>query len=157
MTTILQCATYFFSRYYFENGNLMDEMKLHKLIYFAQRESFIRHDRVLFPESMFAWRFGPVAKEIRSESLSTVQSNLLKQSFHVLDPDDNATLDFVYTTYSNKDSWSLSRLTHGEISWKKARLGYSDYENSDVQIKNEDIREDAQRIKLRRKLLRYAN
>ena len=55
--------------------------------------------------------------------------------------------------YAGKDSWSLSRLTHGEISWKNSRIGIPEEENSDNPMRLEDIIADAERIKSRRKML----
>lgn len=59
----------------------------------------------------------------------------------------------VMEEYAGKDSWSLSRLTHGEMSWKKSRIGVPEDENSDRPMRLEDIRVDAERIKTRRKML----
>ena len=156
MISVIQCASFFYSRYNCENDCEIDEMKLHKLLYFAQRESFIRNDKELFPETLRAWRFGPVSIEIRELFLTSRQASLLDRTLAISDEKDYATLDYVYSNYAQRDSWSLSRLSHGETSWKKARVGFTDYENSNVLIQNSDIREDAQRIRLRRKLLGYA-
>jgi hypothetical protein len=43
----------------------------------------------------------------------------------------------------------LSAISHGEISWKKARAGYRKYDESNVPMKLEDIYEDARRYKER--------
>ena len=60
----------------------------------------------------------------------------------------------VLEKYAGKDSWSLSRLTHGEISWKNSRIGISEKENSDNPMSLEDIMADAERIKARREMLK---
>lgn len=62
-------------------------------------------------------------------------------------------MDKVFEEYANKDSWSLSRLTHGEIAWKNSRKGVSDGANSDFPIDVEDIRKDAERVRNRRERL----
>ena len=62
-------------------------------------------------------------------------------------------IDIVFEQYAEKDSWSLSRLTHGEYSWKKSRKGVPENVNSDNAIDVEDIRVDADRVKSRRELL----
>ena len=59
----------------------------------------------------------------------------------------------VFEEYACKDSWSLSRLTHGELSWKNSRLGVPDGENSDNPMSLDDIRKDADRIRERRQML----
>lgn len=52
-----------------------------------------------------------------------------------------------------KSSWSLSRLTHGEESWKNSRINVQESENSDNKILLDDIKKDAERIRTRRKQL----
>ena len=39
---ILQVASYIYQRYMYDFGVRIDEMKLHKLLYFTQRECFIQ-------------------------------------------------------------------------------------------------------------------
>ena len=45
----------------------------------------------------------------------------------------------IFEEYAPKDSWSLSRLTHKEISWENSRVGIQENENSDDSMKLEDI------------------
>ena len=61
--------------------------------------------------------------------------------------------DKVFSQYAVKDSWSLSALTHGEYSWRHARQGVPDGENCTNEMDIDDIRKDAQRIKMRRYML----
>ena len=60
----------------------------------------------------------------------------------------------MFQQYASKDSWSLSTITHGEYSWQNARKGVADAENSSAKIQIDDIRKDAERIRLRRFILR---
>lgn len=62
----------------------------------------------------------------------------------------------VFETYTQKDSWSLSSITHGEYSWQKARQKVT-IENQHALIITDDIREDAERIKIRRFIYKKAN
>jgi hypothetical protein len=59
----------------------------------------------------------------------------------------------VFSEYADKDSWSLSRLTHGEYSWKNSRIGIDDGANSDNPMSLDDIKIDADRIRNRREKL----
>lgn len=52
-------------------------------------------------------------------------------------------MDKVFEEYAGKDSWSLSRLTHGEYAWKNSRKGIPDGANSDNPMSLDDIRVDA--------------
>lgn len=58
-------------------------------------------------------------------------------------------LNKVFKSYAEKESWSLSRLTQGELSWKNSRLP----ENTDNLMSLKDIHKDAERIKARREML----
>lgn len=150
MEKLMNVASYIYNRYQNTKGSKIDEMKLHKMLYFAQRESFIQKDEPLFAETFYGWKYGPVLKEIRNayhenSFYSNVDEKLVSGFKDIMDK--------VFDEYADKDSWSLSRLTHGEISWKNSRKGIPTIINSDFPIDIEDIRIDAERVKNRRKSL----
>ena len=60
--------------------------------------------------------------------------------------------DVVFDTYASKDSWSLSSINARRILRGKARNGIPENENCDRKIDTNDIRWDADRIKIRRLL-----
>ena len=149
MEKVTTVASYIYQRYQKDYGKCMDEMKLHKLLYFVQREAIIQMNEPMFKERFEAWRYGPVMVEIRrmykekdfTEKLSEESIEKYKSVF-----------DMVFATYVQKDSWSLSCITHGEYSWGVARNGVPEDENSDRMIDTDDIRKDAERVKIRRLL-----
>ena len=149
MKDILTVASYISGRYEKEFGQPIDEMKLHKLLYFTQREALIQTDEPIFPEEFQGWRLGPVAPMIRD--------NYQNENFPPVSEEDmaeyKAVMDYVFENYAPKDSWSLSRLSHGEICWKISRKGIAPSASSSVPIPNADIRLDAQRIRERRAML----
>ena len=147
MNNVVNIASYIADRYQKEFGLPIDEMKLHKLLYFTQREAIIQTDNPLFETSFYAWKYGPVIKEIRE----LYRCNLLNDIPSVEWIEQYKPIfDKVFSQYAIKDSWSLSRLSHGEYSWINARKGLGSNECGNVMMKTEDIREDAKRIKLRR-------
>lgn len=150
MENVLNVAAHIAQDYFSEYGQQIDEMKLHKLMYFAQRESLIQTDKPLFKATFYGWKYGPVLKEIRSVYKDGTFTSIKPQKFLT---DCIMILKKVMEEYAGKDSWSLSRLTHGEMSWKKSRIGVPEDENSDRPMRLEDIRADAERIKTRRKML----
>lgn len=150
MENVLNVAAHIAQDYFSEYGQQIDEMKLHKLMYFAQRESLIQTDKPLFKATFYGWKYGPVLKEIRSVYKDGTFTSIKPQKFLT---DCIMILKKVMEEYAGKDSWSLSRLTHGEMSWKKSRIGVPEDENSDRPMRLEDIRVDAERIKTRRKML----
>lgn len=150
MTDILTAAAYISNRYEKEFGERIDEMKLHKLLYFAQRECLIQTEQPMFPEQFEGWRMGPVAPMIRKPYK---EDSLNKDTSDEDMAEYMPVLDHVFQNYASKDSWSLSRLSHGETSWKISRKGYAPSDNSSVTIPTSDICWDAIRIRDRRAIL----
>ena len=151
MEKVMTIAAYIAHRYSDTYCEKIDEMKLHKLMYFAQRESFVENSSPLFDATFYGWKYGPVLKEIRG---AYKDGKLFTDIPYMLENKENETiLDRVFADYALKDSWSLSRLTHGELSWKNSRSGVPENANSDRPIRNEDIRLDAERIRERRIML----
>ena len=150
MEDLMNVASYICKRYDAEFHSKIDEMKLHKLLYFAQRESLIQNREPLFDAVFYGWKYGPILKEIRVAYRDNLLGDVIPEA--VASRISNV-MDKVFEKYAGKDSWSLSRLTHGEYAWKKSREGFSDGENSDNPMKLEDIRIDADRIRERREML----
>jgi uncharacterized phage-associated protein len=150
MISVVQVAAYICQRYQKEFQEQIDEMKLHKLLYFTQRECLVQKGESLFPEALHAWKYGPVMPEIRQ----LYKDDMLKDvpSDEVMAP-YREVMDAVFQKYAGKDSWSLSRLSHGEQSWQNARKGLLATENGHQTMNVADIRKDAERIKQRRWIL----
>lgn len=150
MVSVFDAASYVCNRYSNEFGERIDEMKLHKLLYFAQRESIIQTDKLLFEATFSGWKFGPVLKEIRrAYKENSFSKEIRPDAIEEMKP----VMDRIFADYATKDSWSLSRLTHGELSWQRSRIGIPDEANGDKPMDNSDIWEDAKRIKIRREKL----
>lgn len=147
MERLMDVASYIFNRYYETKGECIDEMKLHKMLYFAQRESLIQRREPLFAETFYGWKFGPVLKEIRN---AYMENDFLKTICEEVVDRIKSIMDKIFEEYADKDSWSLSRLTHGEIAWKNSRKGIPDNANSDNPIDIKDIAMDAERVRRRR-------
>lgn len=150
MEDVIKIASYIADRYQKEYGSCIDEMKLHKLLYFTQRESIIQTGTPLFETAFEAWKYGPVLVEIRRYyKNNSLNLELSADKIKLYQP----VFDKVFKQYASKDSWSLSTITHGEYSWKHARVGIPATENCSVKMQLEDIRKDAERIRLRRFIL----
>ncbi len=150
MVSVLQIASYICDRYFREYGERIDEMKLHKLLYFTQRECIVQTGSPMFPEVFHAFKYGPVMPSIRV---------LYKHNSLTKMPDTKVitlykpVFDEVFKEYAPSKPFTLVAISHAELSWQRARIGYSKYQSSDVPMKLDDIREDAERYKKRCKLL----
>ena len=141
MYNVFNVASYICNRYMKENGKRIDEMKLHKLLYFAQRESIIQTGNPLFEEEFRAWKYGPVLTEIRNHYKNNdFNKNYMNETL-------NSIMDKVFSEYSHIFSWSLSMISHGEESWKRARVGIPEGENGNNRIPTSDIYIDARKVK----------
>ena len=154
MEELKQIASYICMRYQKEFGRSIDEMKLHKLLYFVQRESIVQLGAPIFKEEFEAWRYGPVLVPVRQlfrdGSLDIPMSSETIERY-------SSVFDKVFSQYAVKDSWSLSSLTHGEYSWRHARGESMPDGHCDALLDVDDIRVDAERVKIRRFLLGSLN
>lgn len=147
MIDVIQVASYIYNRYKDQYNRIIDEMKLHKLLYFTQRESIILTGEPMFAAQFAAWKYGPVLVQIRDcYRNKTFNRHIDSEDLQKYQP----VFDYVFQNYANKTSWSLSMLSHGEISWQRARANTPIGEMCTSLINVEDIREDAERIKTRR-------
>lgn len=132
-----------------KTGTEIDEMKLHKMLYLAQRESLIRTGKPIFTEAIHAWKYGPVVVEVRT----AYRRHAIPERMTCDRSEDADVLDYIFNTYADKNSWSLSRLTHAEYSWQHAIASDpSGVENPVMTLA--DIAVDAHRVAERRMALR---
>ena len=125
----------------------MDEMRMHKLMYFSQRESLMYRKELLFSSEFHGWKFGPVLNEVRNEYRN---NDLFEDVCQDKTQDDKKLVDAVYERYKSLDSWKLSTLSHGELSWKNSRQGLDPDQNGDVALRLSDMRLDAVKELVRR-------
>ena len=154
MEDVVKVASYICDRYQKEFGTRIDEMKLHKLLYFTQRECIVQTGKPMFDATFHAWLYGPVLPDIRSlykhDMLHDMPSEVFVTQFLPI-------FDEVFKELAPTKSVMLSAISHGELSWKRARVGYGKYDESDVPMKLEDIIEDAERYKERCAMLLALN
>lgn len=148
MAETLSVAKYFNDLFVAENGENMDEMRMHKMMYLAQRESLMYNNTSLFDSAFRGWKFGPVLTEVRSAyKLGT----MFDYEGEYLSADDQKLVKSVFDRYKSFTSWKLSSLSHRELSWKNSRRGLAADENGDNTLKLSDMRVDAAKELLRRK------
>ena len=151
MEKMLNVAKALYDMYYEQSGTHMDEMKMHKLMYFAQRESLMYNDEPLFEGAFYGWKYGPVLKEVRSEYHYYSSAPFA----NVVEKVSEGTLELlrsVMKQYGSLSSWDLSRLSHEEFSWKKARKGLESGEDGDVKLSLDAMKVDAMKELVARKV-----
>lgn len=148
MEKTLHVAKALYNMYYDIEGVHMDEMKMHKLMYFSQRESLMYNKEPLFNGTFYGWKFGPVLKEVRSEfrlenPFSGVEGAVANKTRELLKG--------VLERYGSLSSWKLSSLSHEEFSWKKSRVGLEADEDGNVELSLDAMRIDATKELVARK------
>ncbi len=121
MLTAKQVAEYILSLSDPEEGDIISHLKLQKLLYYAQGVHLAIYDNPLFSEKIYAWKLGPVIKEIYHE-YKDYGSECIRPpediDFSVYSDDVKELLGEVYTVYGQFSAWRLSQMTHDEPPWK---------------------------------------
>jgi uncharacterized phage-associated protein len=105
-----------------EHGDPISNLKLQKLLYYAQAWYLALKDRPLFDDPIEAWVHGPVVpnvyREYRDWSWQPIARDVTRPE---LDSEIVAHLDEVMEAYGGLSAFYLERLTHSERPWRKAR------------------------------------
>jgi uncharacterized phage-associated protein len=144
MIDCLNVARYFIVRAY-EDGieAEMTNMKVQKLLYYAQSLHLALYDEPLFDEEIQAWRYGPVCppayrfySEFEAQQLPIPGKEYLSQI-----PDEKKKLlKEIWGYFGGYHAYRLSDMTHLEFPWKKARKGLPPEARSTEPILLEDLR-----------------
>ena len=143
MARIIDVAAYIIRQYNAVTGEILDEMKLHKLLYFTQRETIAVTGEPAFNEVFEGWKYGPVSRAVRDvcfEGKITVPTKEIPEELKYI-------VNNVVFEYGLLDSWKLSELSHKDSSWQNARKGLDPDENGEVPLSLDDIRADAAKIR----------
>lgn len=145
MTNIIEIAKYLIKSYEINNNAEFEksELKLQKLMYFAQREAIAITGEPLFENQFEGWQYGPVLTELRhffEEDQMKIKIDLDETSKYIIDN--------TVTRYGKYEPWYIANLSHKETSWKNSRKGLSDDEKGNKLIKIEDIKKDAENVRL---------
>lgn len=143
MDNVINIANYIIKRYKEISKSTLDELKLHKLLYFVQRETFAILGKPAFEEDLEGWKFGPVSKEVRQVYLH----NEIIVETEEISPEMQYIVNNVIEEYGALESWKLVEISHGEISWINSRKGFAPNENGNVPLKLSDIEEDAKKVR----------
>jgi uncharacterized phage-associated protein len=145
MINCLNAARYFIIRAY-EDGleAEMTNMKVQKLLYYAQSLHLALYNEPLFEAEIQAWRYGPVCppaykfySEFEAQQLPIPQQESLLQ----LPSEKKELLEEIWEYFGGYHAYRLSDMTHGEFPWKKARKGLPPQASSTEPILLNDMKE----------------
>ncbi len=121
MKTASEVSKFFLKLSQPEIGDIITNLKLQKLLYYAQGFNLAINETPLFDEQIIAWEHGPVVESVYQEYKS-FGSNALPQ------PDDFNPNDIfleneidlileVNQVFGQFSAWKLRNMTHSESPW----------------------------------------
>lgn len=123
MLTCFDAANYFLAQIDEDAGDLISNLKLQKLVYYAQGFHLAMFDKPLFSEPIEAWAHGPVVP-VLYHNFKPYGSNSIPRpeciDFSIYDGDTREMLDEVYKVYGQFSAWKLRNMTHEEPPWIEA-------------------------------------
>jgi len=145
MIDCLNVARYFIIRAY-EDGieAEMTNMKVQKLLYYAQSLHLALYNEPLFAEEIQAWRYGPVcppAYRFYSDFEAKQLPIPPKESLLQLPREKKELLEEIWEYFGGYHAYKLSDMTHVEFPWKKARKGLPPQASSTEPILLNDMKE----------------
>ena len=126
-----------------ECGSFISNLKLQKLLYYAQAWHLAIFDAKLFSEKFEAWVHGPVIPAIyhRYKEYGTkpiLEENAEKLS---LDTERESFFEELIQEYFGLDAYTLELLTHREDPWLNARKGIPPFQPSKKKISELDMKQ----------------
>ncbi len=122
MANCHEVAAYLLAKQDADSGDLISNLKLQKLAYYAQGFCLAMHGRVLFPETIEAWTHGPVVPDLY-HAYSRYEGTALPRpdgvDFELFTQEERDLMDEVYSVYGQFSAWKLRNMTHEESPWTK--------------------------------------
>lgn len=125
MLSCFDVADYFLAKTDEDAGDAITNLKLQKLVYYAQGFSLALHGRPLFPENIVAWQHGPVVPELYRKYKDHGALGIEPPAhvdFSKFTNEEKELLDDVYEVYGQFSAWKLRNMTHEEAPWKETAI-----------------------------------
>ena len=123
VTSANDVARYFLASVDEDAGDIISNLKLQKLCYYAQGFHLAIYDAPLFPDAVLAWQHGPVVRDVWDTYREHEADSIPKPTgadFSALPEQAKELLDDVYESYGQYSAWKLRDLTHEEPPWLDA-------------------------------------
>lgn len=120
MATAKQVAEFFLTVTDSEVGDLISNLKLQKLVYYAQGFHLAMYNKPFFEEPILAWEHGPVVESLYHEYKEHGSNGIPSPEnfeIEIFNPDQIELLKEVYDVYGQFSAWKLRNMTHSERPW----------------------------------------
>jgi len=123
------------SSFFIQKG--VTPLKLQKLLYYSQVWFFVKNDRKLFSDSIRAWIYGPVVRDVWSNFKYMKRGSIIPSSRA-----SDTTYDLlianhltnIWDSYGHLTGSDLVDLTHNDLPWKNSRKGLLNDQPSDNEV-----------------------
>jgi uncharacterized phage-associated protein len=123
-----------------ENGDVITNLKLQKLLYYAQAWYLVNYRKTLFDDPIEAWDLGPVVRSLYSKwkayGNSPIPYNITRNERKPFNRSQLNYLEEFYRVFSSFSATALVSMTHTEDPWKSAHK-----KGPSTVISTEDLRE----------------
>jgi uncharacterized phage-associated protein len=106
-----------------DTGSFISNLKLQKLVYYAQAWHLALQDEPLFEEDFEAWVHGPVIATLYKKYKAFGWQPILTEVEPQIDKHTSDFLSEVAEEYFACDAYELEQMTHAEEPWQRARKG----------------------------------
>ena len=103
----------------YNSADEISNLKIQKLLYYAQGCALVSTGEALFYDDIVAWKHGPVVESVYQKYHEYGRrgiSDIPKCPF--LEPETEKLLINTYNTFAKYSAWELANLTHMEDPWK---------------------------------------
>ena len=107
-----------------EGGEYISNLKLQKLLYYAQGCFLAVTGESLFDDPIVAWQHGPVVETVYHAYKRNGAEGIRFDDdfdFSSFSEEENALLTEVYETFGQYSAWKLRNMTHQEAPWLETR------------------------------------
>lgn len=107
-----------------EDTDNISNMKLQKLLFYAQSAFLAIKGKTLFDNKILAWQHGPVIKEIYEKYKDKGNQGIIEydeKNLKDISKEDTDLLIDVYNLFGEYSAWGLRNLTHSETPWKTTK------------------------------------
>lgn len=128
-------AKYFLSRANESEDSDISNLKLQKLIYYAQAFHLAIFDKPLFNDDFEAWTHGPVCPEIYRQYKSFGASPIISNSeadVELFSQEQIELLEEVNEVFGQFSAWKLRNMTHEDTPWQEKEATAGTIEKSSM-------------------------
>lgn len=118
-----------YNRAIMEEGDseYISNLKLQKLLYYAQGTYYAITGNKLFNDPIVAWRHGPVVEAVYHDYKANGSSGIVfneEFDFDKFDKETQEILEEVYDCFGQYSAWKLRNMTHEEKPWKETDINH---------------------------------